>query len=104
LIHIQLWKGLNEMLQTVEAELNVDGSIRLLEPLRVSKPTRVLVTLLEADYAPAQQNGNAEQPMNVEPEDWHGLSVRGLAPAYQDTEPEYPETLVREPNPEYERG
>jgi len=37
------------MLQTVEAEIDADGNIRLLEPLRVTTPRRVLVTLLEAD-------------------------------------------------------
>lgn len=34
------------MLQTVEAEVGVDGSVRLLEPLLVTKPSRALVTLL----------------------------------------------------------
>ncbi|MBS1810702.1 MAG: hypothetical protein JST84_21235 [Acidobacteria bacterium] len=34
------------MLQTVEAEIDVNGNIRLLEPLPVTKPRRVLVTLL----------------------------------------------------------
>jgi hypothetical protein len=35
------------MLHTVEAEIDVNGNVRLLEPLRVTKPTRALVTLLE---------------------------------------------------------
>jgi hypothetical protein len=35
------------MLQTVEAELDVNGNVRLLEPLPVSATSRVLVTLLE---------------------------------------------------------
>lgn len=35
------------MLQTVEAEIDVNGNIRLLEPLPVTTPRRVLVTLLE---------------------------------------------------------
>jgi hypothetical protein len=34
------------MLQTVEGIIDVDGQIRWLEPLRVAKPSRVLVTLL----------------------------------------------------------
>ena len=34
------------MLQTVEGIIDVDGQIRWLEPLRVAKPRRVLVTLL----------------------------------------------------------
>lgn len=35
------------MLQTVQAEIDVNGNVRLLEPLRVTKPTRALLTLLE---------------------------------------------------------
>lgn len=35
------------MLQTVEAEIDVNGEIRLLEPLRVEKKTRAIITLLE---------------------------------------------------------
>ncbi len=34
------------MLQTVEAEIDVNGKIRWLEPVQVTKPRRVLVTLL----------------------------------------------------------
>lgn len=34
------------MLQTIEAIVNPDGTVRLLEKLRVSKPTRVILTLL----------------------------------------------------------
>ena len=34
------------MLQTVEGIVDVDGQIRWLEPLRVAKPSRVLITLL----------------------------------------------------------
>lgn len=35
------------MMQTVEAEINVDGTVTLLEPLRVRVKTRALVTVLE---------------------------------------------------------
>lgn len=34
------------MIQTVEAVLDPSGAIRLREPLKVTKPTRVLVTIL----------------------------------------------------------
>ena len=34
------------MLQTVEGIIDVDGQIRWLEPLRIEKPSRVLITLL----------------------------------------------------------
>jgi len=47
------------MLQTVEAEVDLDGNVRLLEPLRVTKPTRALLTLLEDTGGPVEPHGNA---------------------------------------------
>jgi hypothetical protein len=47
------------MLQTVEAEVDVNGNVRLLEPLRVTKPTRALLTLLEDAGEPVETQGNA---------------------------------------------
>ncbi len=35
------------MLTTVKAEIDVGGDIRLLEPVKVTKTTRAIVTLLE---------------------------------------------------------
>ncbi|GEM_PF-288223 len=35
---------------------------------------------------------------------WINLSAQGLAAAYGDDEPEYSLTLLKESNPEYERG
>lgn len=40
------------MLPTVEAEIDVNGNIRLLEPLPVTTPRRVLVTLLDGGATP----------------------------------------------------
>ena len=33
--------------------------------------------------------------------DWYALSAMGLARAYGDDEPEYPDSMIKEPNPEY---
>ena len=49
------------MLQTVEAEIDVDGTVRLLEPLKVTRPTRALVTLLEETGAATENRGNAAE-------------------------------------------
>ena len=60
------------MLQTVEAEIDVNGNIRLLEPLPVATPRRVLVTLL--DISDTATNGTeaampvASLPVQVKPE------------------------------------
>ena len=45
------------MLHTVEAEVGIDGSVLLLEPLHIAKPSRALVTLLEKQST--NQKGNA---------------------------------------------
>ncbi len=37
------------MLTTIEAEIDVNGNVTLLEPIRLSKKTRAIVTLLEVD-------------------------------------------------------
>lgn len=47
------------MLQTVEAEIDVNGNVTLLEPLRVTKKSRALLTVLE------NTNGNAEEKENA---------------------------------------
>lgn len=52
------------MLQTVEAEVDVDGSVRLLEPLRVTKLSRALVTLLDTEQGSISQTGNAADVLN----------------------------------------
>ena len=49
------------MLQTAEAEINVDGSVRLLEPLQVRKTSRALVVLLNKDNGVVRQRGNAAE-------------------------------------------
>lgn len=56
------------MLQTVEAEIDTNGNIRLLEPLPVAAPRRVLVTLLEPSVIAA--NGTeASTPIIPAPTD-----------------------------------
>ena len=47
------------MLQTAEAEISVDGSVRLLESLQVRKTSRALVVLLDKENGVVRQRGNA---------------------------------------------
>lgn len=49
------------MLTTVEAEINIDGSVRLLEPIKVGKKSRAILTLLN------DENGG-RKPMSQEEE------------------------------------
>lgn len=46
------------MLTTVEAEIDVNGNVRLLEPLKLSKKSRAIVTILD------KTNGNPENDSN----------------------------------------
>lgn len=49
------------MLQTVEAEIDINGNVRLLEPLRVTRKTRAIVTLLEETNGNQENKGNGKQ-------------------------------------------
>ncbi len=46
------------MLQTVRAEIDVDGTVRLLEPVRVERRTQALVTLLDEAVESSTGKGN----------------------------------------------
>jgi len=43
------------MLTTIEAEIDTDGNVRLLEPITIKKKSRALLTLLD------DENGNRKQ-------------------------------------------
>lgn len=47
------------MLRTVEAEINTDGTVTLLEPVDVKATTRALLTVLEDGNG--ERKGNARQ-------------------------------------------
>ena len=49
------------MLQTVEAEIDESGEVRLLEPVRVTKKERAIVTILENENSGAAESGNARK-------------------------------------------
>lgn len=49
------------MLQTIEAEIDVNGNVRLQEPITVTKPTRALVTLLEESAKAQVGEGNVDE-------------------------------------------
>ena len=45
------------MLQAVEAIVNPDGSVKLLEQLKVNRPTRVIMTVVPDNYADTVNDG-----------------------------------------------
>ena len=52
------------MLQTVEAEIDINGNVHLREPIHVTKPTPALVTVLK-DTAPTSATGNVAEVLRL---------------------------------------
>lgn len=53
------------MLQTVEAEIDVNGNVRLLEPLRVERKSRAIVTVLEETNGKVESKGNSKKILEL---------------------------------------
>ena len=66
--------------------------IQLDEQFDLQPNTQLIVTVLPLE------------PDSNEDEDWYLLARQGLEAAYGEDEPEYSDTLIKEWNPEYERG
>jgi hypothetical protein len=49
------------MLQTVKAEVDINGNVRLLEPLSVTKTSPALVTLLDTENDSGNLKGNVAE-------------------------------------------
>jgi hypothetical protein len=77
------------MLKTIEAILEPSGQVRLLEPVHVFRPSRVLLTLLEP--ATETQRGNATALLQR-------LKDNPLPPQYQRNAEEIDEQIEQERN------
>lgn len=78
-------------IETIVLRAHFDGhQILLDEPYELQPNTHLLVTVIKKP--------DAEQSA------WLKLSAEGLNLAYGEDEPEYPLTLIKEPNPTYEAG
>jgi hypothetical protein len=85
--------GILGSMNHVALRAHFDGEhIQLDEPFELRPGTPVTVTV--------------QRDPSVDPEraDWLRLSQQRLAEAYGDDEPEYPLSLIKEPNPDYEGG
>ncbi len=78
------------MLTQIEAEVEVNGKVVLLEPVRLEKKSRAIVTIIDFDEADERR-------------EWLGYSAANLDRAYSDDEPDYTLTALKEINPDYER-
>ncbi|MBA4121701.1 MAG: hypothetical protein H0X72_04465 [Acidobacteria bacterium] len=48
------------MLTTIEAEVDTDGSVRLLEPIKIKKKSRAILTLLDDENSNRKQMSEEE--------------------------------------------
>lgn len=76
------------MLQPIKAHVVDARHLELREPIRLRPGSQIVITILEA----------ADE---TEAQEWHQLSVHGLADAYSANEPDYPVTMIKSPNVEY---
>lgn len=83
-------------MKTVTLSAHFDGTqIRLEEPYELEPDTKLLVTIVPD----AARDGEDDEERFRR--DWEQLATSALAHAYSDDEPEYPDSMIREPNPEY---
>ncbi len=59
-------KEILKMPITIEAEIDVDGSVRLLEPLKITKKSRAILTLLDGENVPQPLLSEAEKQLAEE--------------------------------------
>ena len=77
-------------MKTVTLSATFDGQqIRLEEDYPLPKDARLLITVLPDE-------------LDKERREWAELALRGLARAYGPDEPDFPDSLIKEPNPLYE--
>lgn len=80
----------NQAMKTVTLSATFDGqNIRLEEDYPLRKDVRLLVTVLPDE-------------LERERGEWTRLALQGLARAYGPEEPDYPDNLIQEPNPQYD--
>ncbi|CAN5468380.1 hypothetical protein BH10ACI1_BH10ACI1_24590 [soil metagenome] len=83
------------MLTTIEAEIDVNGTVTLLEPVRITKKRRAIVTLLEEKKSAKPEISEAEKQAAEERfARWIG-SVKSGNPRSADNE-QIDEDLARE--------
>jgi hypothetical protein len=78
-------------METITLQAHFDGKHILLdEPIELEPGTKLLVTVISTSEA--------------DRDEWVTFSMLLLAEAYDNDEPEYSLGLIKERNPEYERG
>lgn len=66
------------MLKTIEAEIDVNGNVTLLEPVKISKKSRAIVTLLDNERPLKHEMSEAEkQAAEADFAQWIGSAKSG---------------------------
>ncbi len=79
---------MGEVMPNVTLNAHFNGQqIVLDEAFDLPENAKLLVTILETS--------------DLEQVEWQALALQNLARAYADDEPDYPLSLVKEPNPDY---
>jgi hypothetical protein len=93
-------------METITLRAHFDGKkIVLKEPIFLPAHIDLFVTLQMLPLADTLDETPDDAPddmLDSEREDWYRLSLQGLYAAYDDDEPDYPVSLIKEPNPTYE--
>jgi hypothetical protein len=96
------------VLQTIEAVIEPDGQVHLLETVPLSGARRALVTILADQpvdlgaYSPSRNHDSDLMHGLKEPnEEWLLPSMQALEAAYGENEPNYALHLIKVWNPEY---
>lgn len=77
---------------TIPAKRN-GNHVDPIEPMEIPKNARLFILI-------ATPENELENDADFSA-DWHAMSASGLAHAYGENEPEYPDSLINEPNAEY---
>jgi len=79
---------IRENMKPLEAEVLDSCHLKLAKPIQIPPGSNILISIELPD-------GDSERAS------WLILSEQGLEIAYSESEPEYPTTMIKEPNPEY---
>ena len=78
-------------METITLQAHFDGKQILLdEPIELQPGTKLLITVIS--------------PSEADNDEWMNYSMQLLGETYSNDEPEYPLGLIKEHNPEYDRG
>ena len=74
----------------VQARVVDSTHLELFKPINIPAGKNIEISVLSQELYDQERN------------EWTKISMQGISNAYGESEPEYPISLVKEPNPEYD--